>query len=126
MFGKRYLRRLAVVLSLIAILLLGIMAAAATADRFYVSRIVAWRNADFRGFERFPSRRVPAGQKMFSFEPAPENPPEYLTTVTYHRDAPEPTTPRESMATTLGSVAGKEVTEPLDGFLANTGTPPSW
>jgi CubicO group peptidase (beta-lactamase class C family) len=121
-FGKRYLRRLAVVLSLIAILLLGIVAAAATADRFYVSRIVAWRNADFRDFERFPSRPVPAGAEAFSFEPAPKNPPEYLTTVTYHRDAPEPTTPRESMATTLGSVGGKEVTEPLDEFLTDTGT----
>ena len=123
MVGKRYLRRLAVVLSLIAILLLGIMAAATmTADRFYVSRIVAWRNADFRDFERFPSRPVPAGAEAFSFEPAPENPPEYLETVTYHRAAPEPTTPRESMATTLGSVGGKEVTEPLETFLADTGT----
>ena len=122
MFGKRYLRRLAVVLSLIAILLLGIMAAAATADRFYVSRIVAWRNADFRDFERFPSRPVPAGPEAFSFEPAPEKPPGYLRTVTYHRDAPEPTSPRESMATTLGSVGGTEVTEPLDEFLADTGT----
>jgi CubicO group peptidase (beta-lactamase class C family) len=117
------LRRLAIVLMLMMGLLLGIMAAAAaTADRFYVSRIVAWRNADFRDFERFPSRPVPAGAETFSFEPAPKNPPEYLTTVTYHRDAPEPTTPRESMATTLGSVGGKVVTEPLDRFLADTGT----
>ncbi len=123
MLGKRHLRRLAVVLSLIAILLLGIMAAtAATADRFYASRIVAWRNADFRDFEKFPSRRVPAGPEAFSFEPAPENPPEYLKTVTYHRDAPEPTTPRESMATSLDSVGGKEVTGPMEEFLTDTGT----
>jgi CubicO group peptidase (beta-lactamase class C family) len=121
-FGRRYLRRLAVVLSLIAILLLGIMAAAATADRFYVSRIVAWRNADFRDFERFPSRPVPAGAETFSFEPAPKNPPKYLTTVIYHRDAPEPTSPRESMATALDSTGGTEVTKPLETFLEDTGT----
>jgi CubicO group peptidase (beta-lactamase class C family) len=108
---------------LIAILLLGLMAAAvATIDRFYASRIVAWREADFRDFEKFPSRPVPAGPETFSFEPAPENPPEYLRTVTYRRDAPEPATPHESMATTLDSVEGTEVTEPLDAFLADTGT----
>jgi CubicO group peptidase (beta-lactamase class C family) len=123
MARKPFLQRLAIVFLLIVVLLVGLMtAAAATADRFYASRIVAWRNADFRDFERFPSRPVPAGAEAFSFEPAPENPPEYLETVTYRRDAPEPTTPRESMATTLGSVGGKEVTEPLDGFLADTGT----
>jgi CubicO group peptidase (beta-lactamase class C family) len=117
------LRRLAIALLLVSILLVGIMtAAAATADRFYVSRIVAWRNADFRDFEKFPSRRVPAGREAFSFEPAPENPPEYLRTVTYRRDAPEPTSDRESMATALDSVGGKEVTEPLDKFLTDTDT----
>ena len=123
MLRKRSVKRLAIVFLLIAILLLGLMAAAAaTADRFYASRIVAWREADFRDFERFPSRPVPAGPKAFSFEPAPQDPPEYLRTVTYHQDAPEPATPRESMATALDSVGGTEVTEPLHRFLAETGT----
>ncbi|MDP8974593.1 MAG: beta-lactamase family protein [Actinomycetota bacterium] len=117
------LRRLAIALLLVSILLLGIMtAAAATADRFYVSRLIAWREADFRDFERFPSRPVPAGSKEFSFKPAPENPPEYLRTVTYQRDAPDPASLRESMATTLDSVGGTEVTEPLERFLEDTDT----
>ena len=91
MFRTRFLQRLAVVLLLVAGLFVGIMtAASATADRFYVSRIIAWREADFRDFEKFPSRPVPAGPKEFSFEPAPENPPEYLRTITYRRDAPDP------------------------------------
>jgi CubicO group peptidase (beta-lactamase class C family) len=123
MFGKRFLRRVAAVLLLIAILLVGAMAAAAaTADHFYISRLIAWRESDFHDFERFPSRAVPAGSKEFSFKPAPEEPPEYLRTVTYRRDAPDPATPRESMATTLDSVGGAEVTEPLDKFLEDTGT----
>jgi CubicO group peptidase (beta-lactamase class C family) len=123
MLRKRSLKRLAIVLMLVMGLLLGLMAAAAaTADRFYASRIVAWREADFRDFERFPSRTVPAGPKAFSFEPAPENPPEYLRTVTYRRDAPDPASLRESMATALDSVGGTEVTEPLDAFLADTDT----
>ncbi len=71
---------------------------------------------------RRPSRPVPAGSKAFSFKPAHKNPPEYLRTVTYRRDAPDPKTPRESMATTLDSTGGKEVTEPLEKFLADTGT----
>ncbi len=59
MFRKRFLRRLTVLLLLLAVLLLGLMAAvAATTDRFYASRIIAWRGADFRDFERFPSRPV--------------------------------------------------------------------
>jgi hypothetical protein len=120
---KRLVRRPAIVLLLVAVLLLGIMTAAATtADRFYASRIVAWREADFRDFERFPSRPVPAGPNRFSFEPAPENPPEYLRKVTYRRDAPDPASPRKSMATALDSAGGTEVTEPLDRFLADTGT----
>jgi CubicO group peptidase (beta-lactamase class C family) len=120
---RPFLRWLVAVLLLITGLLAGLMfVAAATADRFYASRIVAWREADFHDFEKFPSRPVPAGPKAFSFEPAPENPPEYLRTVTYRRDAPEPATPRESMATALDSVEGREVTEPLDKFLADTGT----
>jgi CubicO group peptidase (beta-lactamase class C family) len=123
MLRKRLVRRLAIVLLLVAVLLLGTMTAAATtADRFYASRIVAWRDADFRDFERFPSRPVPAGPNGFSFEPAPENPPEYLRKVTYRRDAPDPMSPRESMATALDSTGGTEVTEPLDRFLADTGT----
>ena len=123
MLRKRSLKQLAIVFLLIAILLLGLMAAAvATIDRFYASRIVAWREADFRDFERFPSRPVPAGPKAFSFEPAPQDPPEYLRTVTYHQDAPAPATPRESMATALDSVGGTEVAEPLHRFLAETGT----
>ena len=123
MFGTRFLRRLTVVFLLIAISFVGIMAAAAaTADRFYISRLIAWREADFHDFEKFPSRPVPAGSKEFSFKPAPENPPEYLRTVTYHRDAPEPRTPRERMATTLDSTGGAEVTEPLEKFLADTDT----
>jgi CubicO group peptidase (beta-lactamase class C family) len=118
-----FLQRLAIVIMLVAVLLAGIViAAGATADRFYASRIVAWREADFRDFERFPSRPVPAGAKEFSFEPAPENPPEYLRTVTYRRAAPDPTTPRESMATALDSTGGEEVTEPLNEFLADAGT----
>jgi CubicO group peptidase (beta-lactamase class C family) len=123
MLRKRILKRLIVPFLLIAILLLGLVAAtAATADRFYASRIVAWREADFHDFERFPSRRVPAGSKAFSFEPAPQNPPEYLRTITYHQDAPEPAAPRESMATALDSVGGTEVTEPLEEFLTDTDT----
>lgn len=123
MFRKRFAQRLAIALLLASILPLGIVAAAAaTADRFYISRIIAWREADFRDFERFPSRSVPAGSKEFSFKPAPEKPPEYLRTVTYRRDTPDPTTPRESMATTLDSTGGKEVTEPLEKFLADTDT----
>jgi CubicO group peptidase (beta-lactamase class C family) len=118
-----FLRWLALVLLLMAVLLLGLLAvAAATADRFYASRIVAWREADFRDFEKFPSRRVPAGSEAFSFDPAPKKPPLYLRTVTYRRDAPDPTTPRESMATPLGSTGGKQVTEPLNRFLAGTHT----
>ena len=118
------MRRLAIVLLLIVISFVGIMgAAAATADRLYISRIIAWREADFHDFEKFPSRPVPAGSKeAFSFKPAPEKPPEYLRTLTYHRDAPDPTTTRESMATTLDSIGGKEVTEPLEKFLERTGT----
>jgi CubicO group peptidase (beta-lactamase class C family) len=123
MFGKGFMQQLAVVFLLVAILLVGAMAAAAaTADRFYISRLVAWRESDFHDFQRFPSRPVPAGSKEFSFEPAPEKPPEYLRTVTYHRDAPNPRTPRESMATTLDSTGGAEVTEPLEMFLEDTGT----
>ena len=123
MLRTRLLQRLAVVFLLMAVLLAGIMsAAAATADRFYVSRIIAWREADFRDFERFPSRPIPAGPKEFSFKAAPEDPPEYLRTISYRRDAPDPATPRESMATTLDSVGGKEITEPLEKFLADTGT----
>lgn len=118
---KRSLKRPAIAFLLMAILVLGLVAAA-TADRFYASRIVAWREADFRDFERFPSRAVPAGSEAFSFKPAPQEPPEYLRTVTYHRDAPEPATPRESMATALDSVGGAEVTEPLPRFLEDTGT----
>jgi CubicO group peptidase (beta-lactamase class C family) len=123
MFRKRIVRRLALTFLLIAGLLVVVMAAAAaTTDRFYVSRIIAWREADFHDFERFPSRPVPAGPEQFSFKPAPEKPPEYLRTVTYRRDAPDPRTDRESMATPLGSVGGKEVTEPLGEFLADTDT----
>ena len=123
MHRKRFRKWLTTVLLLIVVLLVGLMAAAAaTADRFYASRIVAWREADFHDFERFPSRPVPAGSDKFSFESAPENPPEYLRTVTYHRDAPDPKTLRESMATTLDSVGGMEVTEPLDKFLEDTDT----
>ena len=123
MFRTRFLHRLAIALLLVSILLVGIMvAAAATTDRFYVSRIIAWREGDFRDFEKVPSRAVPAGSKVFSFKPAPENPPEYLKTVTYQRDAPDPRTPRESMATTLDSTGGTEVSEPMEKFLANTGT----
>ena len=123
MFRTRFLQRLAVVLLLVAGLFVGIMtAASATADRFYVSRIIAWREADFRDFEKFPSRPVPAGPKEFSFEPGPENPLEYLGTITYRRDAPDPRTPRESMATPLDSAGGTEATKPLDKFLADTGT----
>ena len=119
----RFLHRLTICLLLVSILLVGIMAAAATTtDRFYVSRILAWREADYRDFEKFPFRPVPAGSKAFSFKPPSENPPEYLRTITYRRDAPDPKTPRESMATTLDSVGGKEVTEPLDKFLEDTGT----
>ena len=123
MFRKRFVQRLAITLLLVSILLVGIMAAAAaTTDRFYISRIIAWRSSDFHDFERFPSRPVPAGSKEFSFKPAPENPPNYLRTVTHRRDAPDPANPRESMATTLDSVGGKEVTEPLEAFLSDTGT----
>src|SRR3712207_829338 len=123
MFRKRFVRRLALTFLLIAVLLVVVMtAAAATTDRFYASRIIAWREADFHDFERFPSRPVPAGPEQFSFEPAPEKPPEYLRTVTYRRDVPDPRTNRESMATPLGSVGGKEVTEPLETFLADTDT----
>jgi CubicO group peptidase (beta-lactamase class C family) len=123
MFRKRFVRRLAVAFSLIAVLLVVVMtAAAATTDRFYLSRVIAWREADFHDFERFPSRPVPAGSEQFSFKPAPEKPPGYLRTVTYRRDAPDPTTDHESMATPLASVGGKEVSEPLDKFLADTDT----
>ncbi len=108
---------------LIGILLVGVVAAAAaTADRFYVSRLIAWREADFHDFERFPSRAVPAGSNVFSFKPARLDPPEFLRTVTYRRDASDPSTPREGMATTLDSVGGTEVTEPLEKFLEDTGT----
>jgi len=123
MVRKRLVRRLAVVFLLILILLIGVItAAAATADRFYVSRIIAWRSSDFHDFQRFPSRTVHAGPNAFSFKPSPEKTPEFLRTVTYRSGAPEPKTPRESMATPLGSVGGKEVTEPLDEFLAETDT----
>jgi CubicO group peptidase (beta-lactamase class C family) len=123
MARKPFLQRLAIVFLLIVVLLVGLMtAAAATADRFYASRIVAWREADFRDFERFPSRPVPAGPKAFSFKPAPENIPEYLRTVTYQRDAPDPPSPRESMATALDSTGGTVATVPLERFLADTGT----
>ena len=123
MLRKAFLQRLAIAFLLIAVLLLGLMtAAAATADRFYASRIIAWREADFRDFEKFPSRPVPAGSNAFSLEPAPKKPPEYLKTVTYRRDASDPATPRESMATALDSTGGTKVTEPLDEFLADTGT----
>ena len=123
MFGKRFLRRVAAVFLLLVILFVGAMtAAAATADRFYISRIIAWREADFHDFEKFPSRAVHAGSEAFSFKPVPEKPPGYLRTVTYRRDAPDPSTPRESMATTLDSVGGEEVTKPLEKFLADTDT----
>jgi CubicO group peptidase (beta-lactamase class C family) len=123
MFRTRILQRLAVVLLLVAGLFVGLMTAAgATADRFYASRIIAWWEADFRDFEKFPSRPVPAGPKEFSFEPAPENPPEYLRTITYRRDAPDPRTPRESMATALDSTGGDKAKKPLGKFLADTGT----
>jgi CubicO group peptidase (beta-lactamase class C family) len=123
MFRNPFWQRLAIVFLLIAILLLGIMAAAAaTADRFYVSRIIAWREADFRDYQRFPSRTVHTGPNGFSFEPPPEKTPEFLRTVTYRSGAVEPKSPRESMATTLESVGGKEVTEPLGKFLADTHT----
>jgi CubicO group peptidase (beta-lactamase class C family) len=123
MARKPFLQRLAIVFLLIVVLLVGLMtAAAATADRFYASRIVAWREADFRDFERFPSRPVPAGPKAFSFKPTPENIPEYLRTVTYQRDAPDPPSPRESMATALDSTGGTVATVPLERFLADTGT----
>src|SRR5918997_4424042 len=105
MFRKRLVRRLVVVFLLILILLVGVMtAAAATADRFYVSRIIAWREADFHDYQRFPSRTVHAGPNEFSFEPPPEKTPEFLRKVSYRRGAPEPKTPRESMATTLESL----------------------
>ncbi len=123
MFGKRFLRPLVIVLLLTPILLVGIMtAAAATTDRLYIFRIIAWREADFRDFEKFPSRPIPAGSKEFYFEPAPEKPPGYLRTITYRRDAPDPRTPRESMAATLDSTGGAEVTEPLEKFLSDTDT----
>ena len=65
------LRRLAIAFLLVSVLLVGIMtAAAATADRLYISRLIAWREADFRDFKRFPSRAVPAGSKEFSFKHA--------------------------------------------------------
>ena len=123
MFRTRFLQWLAIALLLVSILLVGIMVAtAATTDRFYVSRILAWREGDFRDFEKFPSRPVPAGSEASSFEPAPQDPPEYLRTITSRRDAPDPKSPRESMATALDSTGGKEVTVPLDEFLADTDT----
>ncbi|MDP8949456.1 MAG: hypothetical protein M3N00_04325, partial [Actinomycetota bacterium] len=95
MFGKRFVQRLAIGFLLVEILLVGIMtAAAATADRFYISRLISWREADFHDFRKFPSRPIPAGSKEFYFEPAPEKPPGYLRTITYRRDAPDPRTPR--------------------------------
>lgn len=123
MFRKRSVQRLTIAILLIAILCVGLMtAAAATTDRYYVSRLIAWREADYRDFEKFPSRPVPAAAEEFSFKPAPEKPPEFLRTVTYRRDAPDPKTARESMATTLDSVGGKKVTEPLEKFLSDTHT----
>ena len=78
-------------LLLVAISFVGIVAAAAaTTDRFYISRLIAWRDADFHDFERFPSRAVPAGSRAFSFRPAPEKPPPHLRTVMYRRVAPDP------------------------------------
>src|SRR5215207_11118581 len=95
MFRKRLMQRLAVAFLLIAVSFSGIMtAAAATTDRFYISRIIAWREGEFRDFEKFPSRPVPAGPETFFFKPASERTPEYLRTVSYRRDAPDPTTPR--------------------------------
>jgi CubicO group peptidase (beta-lactamase class C family) len=70
----------------------------------------------------FPSRPVSAGPNEFSFKPPPEKTPQFLRTVTYRRDAPDPKTPRESMATPLDAVGGKKVSEPLDKFLADTDT----
>lgn len=124
MLTRQSLRRFLIGLLAFAILLAGVMAAAsATTDRFYISRIIAWREGSFRDFEtKFPSRTVPKGQHTFSFRSASGDPPAWLRTVTYYRDAPESATPRESMAAGLDSLGGTPVTEPLEKFLADTGT----
>ena len=123
MFRKSLVRWLGVVFLLMLILIVGVMTtAAATADRFYVSRIIAWQEVDFHDYQRFPSRSVHAGPNEFSFEPPPEKTPEFLRKVSYRSGALEPKSPRKSMATPLWLVGGKEVTEPLDRFLADTHT----
>src|SRR5215203_959255 len=121
MFRKRLMQRLAVAFLLLAVSFSGIMtAAAATTDRFYISRIIAWREGEFRDFEKFPSRPVPAGPKTFFFKPAPERTPEYLRTVTYRRDTPDPTTPRESnvYAARNATVVGNRTTDNVAGGIA--------
>ena len=124
MLTRQSLRRVLIGLLAFALLLAGAMAAAsATTDHFYISRIIAWRQGSFRDFEtKFPARPVPRGHSTFSFTSPSGDPPPWLRTVTYYRDAPSPATPRESMATELGSQGGTPVTEPLDTFLADTGT----
>lgn len=76
MFRTPFLQRLAIVILLVAVLLAGIMiAAGATADRFYASRIVAWREADFRDFEGSPPAPCPQGRRSSPSRPRPRTLP---------------------------------------------------
>ena len=124
MLTRRSLRRVLICLLAIAILLAGVMAGAwATTDHFYISRIIAWREGSFRDFAtKFHARAVPKGHYTFSFKGPSGDPPPWLRTVTYVRGVPASATPRESMTAELDSLGGTPVTEPLDTFLAETGT----
>ncbi len=122
MLGQRSRRLLIVLLATTAVLGGAVVAAEATTDRFYLSRVIAWHGADFGDSARFPARPVPKGPGTFSFEPAPATAPPWLRTVTTYAGGAGSSSAREPWATGNGQSGGTPTTRPLEEFLADSGT----
>ncbi|TCK22307.1 serine hydrolase domain-containing protein [Pseudonocardia endophytica] len=122
MLTRRPRRILTVLAVLVVVVGALFVAVETTTDRFYLSRVLAWHGADYQDWQRFPSRPVPTGPDGNPFRPAPATPPPWLQTVTGHPDAPPPADEREPWVTEGGQRGGAAVTEPLDEYMANSGT----
>jgi CubicO group peptidase (beta-lactamase class C family) len=91
-------------LALAAVFASVILVASLTTEQSYWARIVAWKNAGFYDFAtKFPSRPIPNGATVSRLAPAPKTILSYFETVTFNR-------------------RGEEMTQPLEAFLASTGT----
>lgn len=99
-----------------------LVAAEATTDRFYLSRVLAWRGADFGDPARFPARPIPTGPGTFSFEPPPATTPPWLQGVTRYDGDGGSSDARGPWATRIGESGGTPAAEPLEKFLTDSGS----